>query len=220
MEPAGPRWVCGDCGWLGPIDAEAVVGHRCEAGCFVSYEAPRRDVFARHLSSRVVLLGDGDHLEAEREGFSGMSWAEFCAEAFPNVPLDSRVTRIEFEREDPIEKAPEVRDPFRPKLRHMADKIRADGAVAALCFRRPQPINLKRTTWTNRREAVTCPKCLRLMAGPTGVAQNSEPLRALEADARPGVRRAASPVSDSAVGPVGTGSTEQHQERRLSVLAT
>ncbi len=50
------------------------------------------------------------------------------------------------------------------KRYHMIDKIRPDGAVSALCFKRPRAINLKVSTWTNRREAVTCRKCLAKMA--------------------------------------------------------
>ena len=50
------------------------------------------------------------------------------------------------------------------KIRHAMDKIRSDGAVSALCFKRPRAIDLKRATWTNRAGAVTYPKCLDRMA--------------------------------------------------------
>ena len=46
------------------------------------------------------------------------------------------------------------------KIIHRASVVRGDGAVSALCYKRPRPINLARTTWTNRNEATTCPKCL------------------------------------------------------------
>jgi len=49
------------------------------------------------------------------------------------------------------------------KIVHRAKGIREDGAVSALCFSRPRPIDLRRTTWTNRDEAVTCRKCLAVM---------------------------------------------------------
>lgn len=45
------------------------------------------------------------------------------------------------------------------KIVHRAGKTRPDGAVSAQCFAKPRPIDLKRATWTLRREAVTCPKC-------------------------------------------------------------
>lgn len=49
------------------------------------------------------------------------------------------------------------------RLIHRGDKIRADGAVSALCFSSPRAIDLGRATWTNRDDAVTCPKCRRLL---------------------------------------------------------
>lgn len=42
--------------------------------------------------------------------------------------------------------------------------IREDGAVSALCFKRPRKIDLTRSSWTIRDEAVTCSKCLALLA--------------------------------------------------------
>lgn len=51
-------------------------------------------------------------------------------------------------------------DPYHDrKVYHMAAKIRPDGAVSALCYKRPRAINLRVATWTIRPEAVTCPKC-------------------------------------------------------------
>lgn len=46
---------------------------------------------------------------------------------------------------------------------HRAVGINNRGSVTALCFRSPRAINLKVATWTNRDEAVTCPKCLALL---------------------------------------------------------
>ena len=48
----------------------------------------------------------------------------------------------------------------RAKIVHRASRIRSDGAVSALCFARPRPINLNVASWTNRDEAVTCKKCI------------------------------------------------------------
>jgi hypothetical protein len=52
-----------------------------------------------------------------------------------------------------------------PKVRvyHRAHLISERG-VSALCFSRPRPIDLRRALWTNRDEAVTCPRCLKLIA--------------------------------------------------------
>lgn len=52
-----------------------------------------------------------------------------------------------------------------PKIYHMASKINQNGGVSALCFKKLKPINLSVASWTNRRTAVTCPKCLRILAG-------------------------------------------------------
>lgn len=49
------------------------------------------------------------------------------------------------------------------KTYHMAHEIKDGGAVSALCFKKPRPINLKVACWTIRPEAVTCKKCLQLM---------------------------------------------------------
>lgn len=43
---------------------------------------------------------------------------------------------------------------------HFAAKIRPDGAVSALCSKTPRAINLNVSSWTLRREAVTCRKCV------------------------------------------------------------
>ena len=57
---------------------------------------------------------------------------------------------------------------IKTKVYHMANKIQAGGAVSALCFKKPQAINLMRSSWTIRPEAVTCPKCLKLLAAARG----------------------------------------------------
>jgi hypothetical protein len=49
------------------------------------------------------------------------------------------------------------------KIYHKANKIRPDGAVSALCFKMPRAIDLSKASWTNRKEAVTCKKCLEAM---------------------------------------------------------
>ncbi|CAB4190032.1 hypothetical protein UFOVP1193_30 [uncultured Caudovirales phage] len=51
------------------------------------------------------------------------------------------------------------------KIYHMASKINQDGGVSALCYAKPKAINLRSASWTNRRTAVTCPKCQRILAG-------------------------------------------------------
>lgn len=53
--------------------------------------------------------------------------------------------------------------PPRVRVRHMAKGIREDGAVSALCFRSPRAIDMRRSSWVMRAEAVTCPKCLKAL---------------------------------------------------------
>ncbi len=56
-------------------------------------------------------------------------------------------------------------DPYHDdKKYHMADKWNLDGKVSALCFKKPRAINLKVALWTLCLEAVTCEKCLRVLA--------------------------------------------------------
>lgn len=50
------------------------------------------------------------------------------------------------------------------KLYHMAGIINRDGGVSPLCANKPKVIDLKKATWTNRREAVTCPRCLKRLS--------------------------------------------------------
>jgi hypothetical protein len=49
------------------------------------------------------------------------------------------------------------------KTYHRGDMINQRGGVSALCFVKPKAIDLSKATWTNRDEAVTCPKCLAIM---------------------------------------------------------
>jgi hypothetical protein len=49
------------------------------------------------------------------------------------------------------------------KIIHRAAKISGDGSVSALCFSKPHPIDLSMASWTQRDEAVTCPRCLFVM---------------------------------------------------------
>lgn len=54
-------------------------------------------------------------------------------------------------------------DPYRDdKKYHFAISF-SDKGASALCFKRPQAINLNFASWTIRTEAVTCKKCLRLL---------------------------------------------------------
>jgi len=53
----------------------------------------------------------------------------------------------------------------KPKIVHRARLMNPSGGVSPACAKRPYTINLKRATWTNRDEAVTCPRCLKAMKG-------------------------------------------------------
>lgn len=50
------------------------------------------------------------------------------------------------------------------KIRHKAGKVSQRGDVSAICFPIPRAINLKKESWTIRDDAVTCPKCLKILA--------------------------------------------------------
>jgi hypothetical protein len=50
------------------------------------------------------------------------------------------------------------------KTIHRGALITENGDVSALCFASPHPIDLKRSTWTLRDSAVTCKRCLVVMA--------------------------------------------------------
>lgn len=50
-----------------------------------------------------------------------------------------------------------------PRIYHRAKHISEDGSVSALCYKRPRKINLTRFSWTMRNDAVTCPKCRKII---------------------------------------------------------
>jgi hypothetical protein len=56
-----------------------------------------------------------------------------------------------------------VTSPLGTRPVHRGHKASIKG-VSALCFKRPRAIDLRVATWTNRDEAVTCPKCLAILA--------------------------------------------------------
>jgi len=45
------------------------------------------------------------------------------------------------------------------KIVHLAKLVSPEGDVSPLCAKTPRKLNLKKETWTNRPEAVTCLKC-------------------------------------------------------------
>lgn len=49
------------------------------------------------------------------------------------------------------------------KRYHKASKVNQRGGVSALCFAQPRSIDLSRASWTIRDEAVTCPRCRKLL---------------------------------------------------------
>ncbi len=52
----------------------------------------------------------------------------------------------------------------RQRVVHRAKLINPDGGVSPLCAKTPRAIDLRRATWVLRDEAVTCPRCLSLIA--------------------------------------------------------
>lgn len=50
------------------------------------------------------------------------------------------------------------------KVYHMASLINRDGGISPLCAAKPRVIDLKKASWTNRRERVTCPRCKKRLA--------------------------------------------------------
>lgn len=62
---------------------------------------------------------------------------------------------------------PRRHNPLKPRTVHLGTHVNAAGGVKALCYGVPRSIDLTRATWTNRQEAVTCPKCLRIIASAT-----------------------------------------------------
>lgn len=56
-------------------------------------------------------------------------------------------------------------DPFHelsPRKYHFWAKVNQHGDVSALCYAKPRKIPAHEQ-WTNRREAVTCRRCLKLL---------------------------------------------------------
>lgn len=49
------------------------------------------------------------------------------------------------------------------RVYHRGYLVNQRGGVSALCFKSPRAISLGKATWTNRDEAVSCPKCLKVM---------------------------------------------------------
>lgn len=54
-------------------------------------------------------------------------------------------------------------NPPRQRPLHLAAHVRRDGGVSPIRASSPRAINLRRGTWTLRREAVTCKRCLKKM---------------------------------------------------------
>jgi hypothetical protein len=54
------------------------------------------------------------------------------------------------------------RNPFE-KTYHMAAKVNDKGDVSALCYTKPRAIDLRKQSWTVRPDAVTCPRCRRVL---------------------------------------------------------
>lgn len=47
---------------------------------------------------------------------------------------------------------------------HRGGWVNSKGQVSALCFKRPRAIDMKRATWVGHDDAVTCPKCVAVIA--------------------------------------------------------
>lgn len=62
-------------------------------------------------------------------------------------------------------------DPYHDKKIYHMGVLLSPAGVSALCFNSPRPINLKLALWTLRNEAVTCPKCKRILAASAYIAQ-------------------------------------------------
>jgi len=58
-----------------------------------------------------------------------------------------------------------VRGGYLPKPIHFGALVSASGAVSPLCAARPRAIDLRRASWTNRKEAVTCARCRKALKG-------------------------------------------------------
>lgn len=58
-------------------------------------------------------------------------------------------------------------DPYHDrKPIHLAKHMAPDGGVSPLCAKTPRALNLKVATWTLDRNAVTCPRCKKLLPAP------------------------------------------------------
>ena len=63
---------------------------------------------------------------------------------------------------------------FKERPIHRARHIREDGSVSPLCAKTPRALDLRSSTWTYRDDAVTCPRCLRLLAGDNDELQSGD----------------------------------------------
>lgn len=57
---------------------------------------------------------------------------------------------------------------YAPKIYHRAKLISNNGDVSPLCAKIPRKLDLAKELWTNRDEAVTCPKCLEIIRNRNG----------------------------------------------------
>lgn len=48
---------------------------------------------------------------------------------------------------------------YKPRIVHMASKMSSKGGVSPLCAIKPRAINMKISSWTLTRAAVTCTRC-------------------------------------------------------------
>jgi hypothetical protein len=56
----------------------------------------------------------------------------------------------------------------RVKPVHMAKLVSPEGDISPLCAKAPRAIDLRKATWTNRPEAVTCRRCKSLLKSGDG----------------------------------------------------
>jgi hypothetical protein len=83
---------------------------------------------------------------------------------------------------------------LKPRVYHRAVGMNLYGDVTAACFKVPRRIDLSKASWTIRDEAVTCPRCRKLIATPSP---------ALPAGDTQG-HRYATPGANCAAGPQGS----------------
>ena len=134
---------------------EAVKAAVLEAGRFSVFEATATQWDARLFESLVR--------DPEVETFDlGYPWQGVRRR--DGVPAPERST----EPLAPVrlKPPPGARDYTKPKPVHMAKMIDSRGRVSPACAKTPQAIDLTRATWTKRREAVTCKRCLATIARP------------------------------------------------------